>query len=200
MPRTVSMQNLWLESSSLLFYCMDAVPSCPLNSYPVDQYSAQTSFKKFIQQMEVNAETHKWSICPKWNIYILRVFPKALRPSQKGGGKILRDKGQGRPEQKCYIQELIAAVYNIKPVSILAQYGRGFMSPQHCLSARTVGDRFQKRQSQMFLAGWAVSSRWPHNQVYGEHKLNRMRCKKTNKQNHTIKGHYITSLKKFQQT
>lgn len=37
-------------------------------------------------------------LAQKWNIYILKVFPKALRPSQKGGGKILRAKGQGRPE------------------------------------------------------------------------------------------------------
>lgn len=34
----------------------------------------------------------------KWDIYILKLFPKVLRPSQKGGRKILGAKGQGRLE------------------------------------------------------------------------------------------------------
>lgn len=165
MPSTVNMvKNLWLESHSLLLYYMAAVSNCPLHSYLVDQDSAQTAFKKFIQQMVVNAETHKWSICPEMGHLYIKTLSQSSETISERGQKNSRSQRTRKTRVEMLYSRTHSSCDNIKPVKILAQYGKGFMSP---LSARTVDDRFQKRQSKNFLAGWAVSSRWPHNQVYG---------------------------------
>lgn len=91
--------------------------------------------------------------------------PKFRNHLRRGHGNILRARRQGRTRVELLYSWTHSSWYyldKIKPVSILALDGKGFMRPSSSWETKT-GSR---RGSYLFLTGWPVSSRWPHNQEY----------------------------------